>query len=335
MGDRRRILPAFHGECLERWDEMIVEVTERHVDEWPRGEPFALWPRMQAISREVLMLAVFGEIETPRMRHLRECLVEMAAWVNDSRRLALLAAIGPAAIKSSRRFRTVLRPVEDLIIAEVRDRRSRDAAESPPGILSMLEHAYALDGRRMSEDKLRDELVTLLSDGPTATSLAWAFDRLLRDPERLGRLRDDATAGAGYADAVVKETLRLCPAVPVAMRHLAAPVAFSGYTIPSGTMVGACIYLMHLRPDVYADPLEFRPERFLEEAPGTYTWIPFGGGSRRCVAASFSMLEMRRVLQTVVQRVELSTTEPALAPPTRSSVSFAPARGTPVIAQPV
>jgi cytochrome P450 family 135 len=335
MEDRRRILPSFHGEALQRYDEMIVEVSRRHVGEWPRGEPFALWPRMQSISREVLMRAVFTDIDTARMRRLRERLEQVAAWVNDSRRLTAMAAIGPRAIESSRRLRAVLRPAEELILEEVRERREQGRAHEGHDILAMLEAAYDGDDAPMSEDKLRDELVTLLSDGPTATSLAWAFDRLLRDSERLERLRAEAQSGDGdrFADAIVKETLRLCPAVPVAMRRLAAPAQIAGYDLPVGSMVGACIYLMHLRPDVYPEPLDFRPERFLEQPAGTYTWIPFGGGSRRCIAASFSTLEMRRVMQVVASEIALSPASRELATAARSSVSFAPAQGTPVIAQ--
>jgi cytochrome P450 len=182
---------------------------------------------------------------------------------------------------------------------------------------------------------MRDELVTMLSDGPTATSLAWAFERLLRHPDKLARLREETLGEAGdeYADAVVKETLRLCPAVPVVMRRLVEPMKLDRYVIPGGTIVAPCVFLMHRRGDVYPQPRAFRPERFLEGTAGTYTWIPFGGGVRRCVAASFAQLEMKRVMQTVLQEVELSAAETRGEGAARSSVSFVPDGGARVVAR--
>jgi cytochrome P450 family 135 len=336
MPDRRRILPSFHGECLEGYERLIVDVTRRQIAHWPRREPFAIWPRMQAISREILMRAIFTDIEAERMVCLRERLVSLTAWVNDPRRLALLAALGPRAITASTRFARLRRELAELVLAEVRERRARPQAHERRDILSMLERAHVSDGAPMSEEKVRDELVTLLSDGPTATSLAWAFEELLRHPEKLARLREEAREdnGDGYADAVVKETLRLCPAVPVAMRRLAGPLGLGGYVFPAETRVAACIYLMHLRADVYPDPRAFRPERFLESPPWTYTWIPFGGGTRRCIAASFSLLEMRRVMRTVIEEVELQPVGEPRMRAARSSVSFAPSNGALVLATP-
>ena len=175
----------------------------------------------------------------------------------------------------------------------------------------MLERAHSANGSPIGEDKMRDELVTLLSDGPTATSLAWVFERLLRHPDKLAHLREEVLRREGddYLDAVVKETLRLCPAVPVVMRRLVEPMHLGGYTIPADTIVAPCVYLMHRRADIYPEPLSFRPERFLEDSAGTYTWIPFGGGVRRCVAASFAQLEMKRVIQTVLSELELRSAD--------------------------
>ncbi len=190
----------------------------------------------------------------------------------------------------------------------------------------------------MDDAKMRDELVTFLSDGPTATSLAWAFERLLRHPDKLARLRAEALAGESeeYVDAVVKETLRLCPAVPVVMRLLRESMQLDGYTIPAGTIVAPCVYLMHRRADLYPRPRAFEPERFLDGEGGrainTYTWIPFGGGVRRCVAVVFAQLEMKRVIQTVLREVELRPAATRSEGAARSSVSFAPDGGATVIA---
>jgi cytochrome P450 len=336
MDDRKRLLPSFHGTRMQEYGEMMVDVARREIAGWPLGEPFALWPRMQAISLEVVMRAVFGEVKGERLELLRERLVRLTSWVNQPSRLAMLAAIGPRSITTGSGFEKVMKPVEELVLEEVRERalNGDDSGNGQQTILAMLAHAYADTPSQESDRKMRDELVTMLSDGPTATSLAWVFERLLRHPEKLARLREEVLEGESeeYLSAVVTETLRLCPAVPVVMRRLVEPLRLGGYTIPAGTIVAPCVYLMHRRGDIYPRPLEFRPERFLEEAAGTYTWIPFGGGVRRCVAASFAPLEMRRVIQTVLREVDLRPADARSEGVARSSVSFAPDGGALVIA---
>ncbi|HEY1833358.1 MAG TPA: cytochrome P450 [Solirubrobacteraceae bacterium] len=333
LNDRKRLLPSFHGSRMQGYGEMMVDVARREIERWPLGEPFALWPKMQAISLEVVMRSVFGDTSGPRMQEIRTALVRMTNWVNRPQRLALLAAVGSRVITSSRGFRAVMNPVEELVLAEVSDRR-REGYEGREDILAMLERSYAEQGQQMSDEKLRDELVTMLSDGPTATSLAWTFERLLRHPDKFERLRNEQLESDSeeYLGAVVTETLRLCPAVPLVMRRLVEPLELSGYTIPAGTIVAPCVYLMHLREDLYPEPDVFRPERFLDESAGTYTWIPFGGGVRRCVAASFAPLEMRKVIQTIIREVDLRAAESRSEGVARSSVSFAPDSGARVIA---
>ena len=198
----------------------------------------------------------------------------------------------------------------------------------------MLERSHLQSGEPASEQKMRDELVTMLSDGPTATSLAWVFERLLRHPDKLARLRGELLGGdERYLDAVVKETLRLCPAVPLVMRRLIEPMQIGRYTLARDTIVAPCVYLMHRRADVYVDPTSFQPERFLGEAAGTYTWIPFGGGVRRCVAAAFAQLEMKRVIKAVLEQLELAPARATSEGVARSSVSFAPDGGARVVAR--
>ena len=337
LGDRKRLLPSFHGQRMRDYGAMMTDVAERHVASWPTGEPFELWPQMQAISLDVVMSAVFEEIEPARRELLRRRLVELTAWINKPRRLVLLAAVGKRSLTSSGQFRAVMSGVEDVVLEEVRRRRAQIAQEGQRGhqdIHSMLESEYGSEGSHASELKMRDELVTMLSDGPTATSLAWVFERLLRHPEKLARLREEVLRGEGdeYLDACVKETLRLCPAVPLVMRRLLEPLELGGYTIPPDTIVAPCVYLMHRRADIYADPLAFRPERFLESDAGTYTWIPFGGGVRRCVAWFFAQLEMKRVMEVVLREFDLRPAGEGEEGPTRASVSFAPDGGARVIA---
>lgn len=335
MGDRKRLLPAFHGERMKDYGTMMSDVAHEEIARWPIGEPFELWPRMQAISLEVVTRAVFQELDPARGQRLRAELVELTAWINNPRRLALLAAAGSRTLTASARFKEAMGKVESVVLEEVRERREAANALPKQDIHSMLEHAHMSNGSPVDEEKMRDELVTMLSDGPTATSLAWVFERLLRHPEKLRRLRDEVLAGESeeYLDAVVKETLRLCPAVPVVMRRLAESMSLGGYTIPSGTIVAPCVYLMHRRSDIYPEPMVFRPERFLGAAAGTYTWIPFGGGVRRCVAVVFAQLEMKRVIQTVLRELELQPAGDHSEGAARSSVSFAPDGGACVIAR--
>jgi cytochrome P450 family 135 len=336
MTHRKFMLPSFHGARMRAYGEMMVEVAREEIASWPVGEPFAMWPRMQAISMEVVMRAVFGTTESEHMEHLRVLLRRLTDWLNDSSRLTLLATFGSRWLTRNARFREVIEPVEAALLEEVRRRRAAPSRAEDEGILSMLEQAYDENGSPMTEQELRDELITLVSDGPTATSLSWTFERLLRHPEKLARLREEVLEGEqeAYTDAVVKEILRLCPAVPLVMRGLVEPMRLGGYTIPAGTTVAPCIYLVHHREDLYSHPFSFMPERFLERAPENYTWLPFGSGVRRCVAASFAQLEMKRVIQTVLEEVELGAVAASSADSqhaTRSSVAFAPGDQAPVM----
>jgi cytochrome P450 family 135 len=335
MGDRKRLLPSFHGGRMKDYGAMMSEIAEQKVAEWPTGEPFELWPRMQSISMEVVMRSVFDGIAPDRAELLRERIAGLTNWINQPRRLALLAAFGSRSITANSGFRREMSKLESVVLDEVRLRRARGISADEEDIFSTLERGHAESGEPASEEKMRDELVTMLSDGPTATSLAWVFERLLRYPKKLARLREEVLRdeGGDYLDAVVKETLRLCPAVPLVMRRLIEPMELGGYTLPAGTIVAPCVYLMHRRADIYPEPLEFEPERFLGGADaGAYTWIPFGGGVRRCVAASFAQLEIKRVIEVVLRELELRPAVAESEGAARSSVSFAPGGGARVIA---
>ncbi len=185
----------------------------------------------------------------------------------------------------------------------------------------------------MTEQDLRDELVTLLTDGPTSSLLSWAFERILRHPEQYARLQAEIDRDEEdiYLDAVVKEVMRLCPAAPIVVRRLLKPMQLGGYTIPAGTTVAPCVHLVHRRTDVYPEPLRFRPERFLEQPAGTYTWIPFGGGVRRCLAASYAQLLMKQVISTTIADVDLKTVDPPSEQPRKSAIAFVPHKHARVI----
>jgi cytochrome P450 family 135 len=332
MAQRKLLLPPFHGERLKGYADTMAEVAEAEIGRWPLGEPLRAWPSMQALTLEVIMRTVFGIQDAERKERLGTALSEALRWGGDPRRMAMLAALGPKRVARMKLFRRVLDPADALVYEEIRAHRAAGDLEQRDDIMSLLLQATHEDGSPMSDRELRDELVTLLVAGheTTATSLTWALERLVRHPEMLERLREDDD---DYADAVVKETLRLRPTVSIVLRRLKEPMEIGRRLLPAGANVAPCIYLMHRRPDIYPDPLAFRPERFLEGQGGTYTWIPFGGGVRRCIGASFALLEMRIVLQTIARRLELS---PADARPERinlRAIFLTPARGGEIVAR--
>jgi cytochrome P450 len=335
MIQRKLMLPPFHGERMQRYEELMLDIARNEVATWPVGEPFALQPRMQAITLEVIMRAVFGITEVDRLAHVRELLRGSIEWAADPRRLAMLAILGPERLKRNRGFRRAFDPVDAAILEVIRSRRAAPDLHEREDILSMLVLARYDDGSAMSDDELRDELMTLLVAGheTTATSLAWAFERLLRHPDKLERLRAEAQAGAEdlYADAVVKETLRLRPVLQLVLRRLSEPMELGGYTVPAGYALAPSIHLIHRREDIYPEPRRFIPERFLDQVPGTYTWIPFGGGVRRCLGASFAQLEMKRVLQAVLNEVDLRPAEQASERVRRRAITFSPQHGARVL----
>jgi cytochrome P450 len=335
MTRRKLMLPSFHGQAVQADAEMMATVAREEIERWPVGEPFALWPRMQDITLDVVMRAVFGpDSRTPRLQPLRERLRGLTDWMNEPRNLAMLAAFGPGWVTRSRGYREAMGAVEEAVMDEVR-RRKADPEGGSMGVVSMLVRAEYEDGSPLSDQDLRDELVTLLSDGPTSSTLAWTFERLLRHPEKVERLREDVLGGDGsYLDAVVKETLRLRPPVPVVVRNLLQPMRLGGHDLPAGTTVAPCIHLIHRDERHYPEAHRFLPERFLGKQPGTYTWIPFGGGVRRCLAASYAEMEMKRVLRIVLETTELRAVESDAERARKSAISFAPDQKGLVIAEP-
>jgi cytochrome P450 len=336
---RKLMLPPFHGERMKGYAGMMREVTRREVAGWPVGEPFELWPRMQEITLEAIMRVVFGPVDTPELEELRRDLRRLTNWMNDPHRLNLLAAAGPARFAGNHDYRSMMGPVEQGVLREVRRRQREPDCTDGTDIAAMLGEARYEDGSPMTEQDLRDELVTLLTDGPTSSLLSWAFERLLRHPGVCARLwaevdgasADGSIAEGPYLDAVVKETMRLCPAAPIVVRRLREPMELGGYEIPAGTTVAPCVHLVHRNPDIYPEPLAFRPERFLEKPAGTYTWIPFGGGVRRCLAAPYAQMLMKQVIGTVVGEVEMRVPDPRSERARKSAIAFVPHRHAVVV----
>jgi cytochrome P450 family 135 len=334
MAQRKLMLPSFHGERMRGYEQTMADVAAREIERWPTGVPVRAWPTMQAITLEVIMRTVFGVRDSERVERLGEVLRASLAWAAEPRRMAQLALLGPRRVAERGTLRAALDPTDALIYEEIRARRDAPDLAERDDVLSLLLQARHDDGSAMTDKELRDELMTLLVAGheTSATALAWALEALTHHPAALERLRDEVDAGEdAYLDAVVKETLRLRPVIALVLRRLIEPMEIGGRMLPAGVNVAPCIYLMHRRADVYDDPRAFRPERFLEKPPGTYTWIPFGGGVRRCLGASFAQFEMKVVLRELVSRLDMRAARAQPERRVRRAIVFAPHRGGEVV----
>jgi cytochrome P450 len=335
MEQRKLMLPAFHGERMERLTDLMEEVARREVEAWPRAEPLEMHPRMQALTLEIILRAVFGLQPGPRLDGLRERLRAMLEF--GDRPISLLPPTeGSLVARVAERvgpFMQFLRLQEqaDALIFELIDERRRDGSGGDD-VLAMLLEARHEDGSPMDQQELRDELMTLLVAGheTTASALAWTFTRLPHHPDVVERLVEEIADGDGdaYLTATIQEVLRRRPVLPNnAPRMVKQPVEIGGWSYPVGCALVPNAYLVHHDPDTYPDPYTFRPERFLETPPGTYTWIPFGGGRRRCLGASFAMLEMKIVLRAVLGERELQQVGGRSELPRRRNITIRPAEG--------
>ncbi|MFN8162912.1 MAG: cytochrome P450 [Solirubrobacterales bacterium] len=312
MRQRKLLLPPFHGERVARYGELIRDVTRREMESWPLGQPFSLRPHTQKITLSVILRAVFG-IEDPER-------VDRATSLIDtfSGRVSLITKfpnlrrdLGP--FSPWRRFLRARAELDEFLYEEIALRRGEADREERDDVLSLLLRARHDDDIPMSDEELRDELLTVVGAGheTTATALAWAMERLLRNPRVLARLQESIAAGEDdYLEATVKETLRSRPVIIDVARKLTAPARIAGYQLPAGSFVLPAIGALHLREDVFPEPEEFRPERFLDTKAENYAWIPFGGGVRRCIGAAFAEYEMRIVLREFVERAQLSAPDP-------------------------
>ncbi|HXM57957.1 MAG TPA: cytochrome P450 [Candidatus Dormibacteraeota bacterium] len=321
LRQRRLLLPYFHGERMRRQGDAIASIVRQEVARWPVGRPFPLLPRMRDVTFEVILRVVFGLEDSARLDELRGALVELlrmgGSWMAVP---ALRRDVGP--FRPWGRFLDLKARVDGLLGEEIRRRR---AAGGPPGDGAIDQLLPEMDDR-----ELADALMTMLVAGheTTATSLAWCFELLLRRPDLVTRLR---AGDSRLLDAVVRETLRLRPVFRYTSRRLRQPLALGAYTIPAGVPVGAGIFLAHHRPATYGDATAFRPERFLDGPPAPGTWVPFGGGVRRCVGASFAAYEMGVVVRTVLESAAL---RPASARPERivvRAITLVPSRGARVV----
>lgn len=336
MRQRRLLLPPFHGDRMERYGETMRIAAETELRRWPKGIAVASAPYMGAITLEVILRAVFGVTDREHLEPLRRTLRDLLDFTASDARVVLVALGEPSRLGDKRLgpFREILAQTDVAVMAEIKRRREQADVGEREDIMSLLMEAHHEDGSPITDAELRDELVTLLLAGheTTATTLAWALERLVRSPQAMERAVEEADSGGGpYIDAVIQETLRLRPVFPMVARAVKKPFELGPYTIPPGVSVMPGIALIHRRADIYPNPDEFRPERFLEKPPGTYSWIPFGGGIRRCLGASFAQFEMRIVLTTLLAgaRMRADKAEPEV--PKRRLIALAPSRGGRVV----
>jgi cytochrome P450 len=313
IGQRRLLLPPFHGERMQGYEQTMSEIAAAEMESWPTGVPFQLRPRMQAITLDIILRTVFGIREADKLVELRDALRDFLDLTTNPRLLLPLLLVGPGRVRRLGPFRRRVERVDRLLYREIAERRRDESLEERDDILSMLVGARHEDGSPMSDEEMRDELLTLLVAGheTTATSLSWAVERLSRHPGKLDRLREEVDGGSDeYLTAAIQETLRLRPVISIVVRRLTEAVEIGGYELPAGVSVTPCVYLVHRNPETYPEPDRFLPERFLDNPPGTYTWIPFGGGVRRCLGAAFAQFEMAVVLKELVRRHQIRPADP-------------------------
>jgi cytochrome P450 len=333
LEQRKLMLPAFHGKRMQELEGLMTEIAEREVESWPRGIPIEIHPRTQKLTLEVILRAVYGLDEGDRLDQMRDLVTEMANFGNSLASLNPEAAAGPLARVTGWEHYNKLKARSDATMDRVIDERRADGGEDRPDVMAMFLAARHEDGSPMSNEELRNELATMVVAGheTTASELAWAFEALIRHPRVLARLQSDLDDDE-YLTAVINETMRRRPVLPNAEPRLTMrPIEIGGHLYPEGVCLVANAYLVHHDPAIYPNPYAFRPERFLEEPPGTYTLIPFGGGRRRCIGASFAVQEMKIVLKTVLRRLDLTSGIDGPQLIRRRNITLSPRLGTPLV----
>jgi cytochrome P450 len=332
MRQRKLLLPPFHGEHIKRYVDIMERAAAEQVENWPVNRPFSVVGHMQAITVAVILRAVFGMEAGPHRDEMRALVTRLLDLCQSRSTMLPQLRFRLGGLSPWGRLMRCVEEVDRALFAEIESRRA-DGADRHD-VLSLLLASRHEDGEPMSDQEIRDQLLTLLVAGheTTASALTWAFERLVHHPQALERLTGELAEGREeYLDAVVKETLRLRPVLPIVARKLTEPYRLEGYRYRPGTVLMPCVFLVHQNRKVYPDPDEFRPERFLGDAPPTYAWIPFGGGVRRCLGASFALVEMRTVLRAILSRVELRAPAGSAEPVARRSFTFSPRRGGRVV----
>jgi cytochrome P450 family 135 len=332
MRHRKLLLPPFHGDNVKRWGDTIREITERDMESWPVGVPFSLRSHTQRITLDVILRAVFGVRDDARFRRAQVLVDRFARRAHPIVLYRFMRRdLGPWSPWA--RFKRARAALDAFLYEEISLRRGEPDVADRDDVLSLLLQATDEEGQPMTDRELRDELVTVIGAGheTTATGLAWAFERLVRNPAVLDRLKSSLPEGDDYLEATIKEALRVRPVITDAARRVTHEMELGGYRIPAGAILMPAIAALHFREDIYPQPDQFRPERFLDGAPESYAWIPFGGGVRRCIGASFAQFEMRVIIRAILERAELRAADPAPERPRIRNITTAPAHGCRVV----
>jgi cytochrome P450 len=339
MRQRKLLLPPFHGEAIARYTDMITEAAEREIDGWPVGKPLRLAPRMQAITLDVIMAGIFGiegELSRTSAEYRLRQVIRHLTWASTQPGSQLVELMNTGREEAVGATRMAIELLDRVTYPVIAARRRVDDLDERTDILSLLLKATYEDGRPLTDQELRDQVLTLVLAGheTTANSLAWTFERLVRNPAAYDALRHAVrtdTDAAAWVEATLTESMRNRPVIPAVGRRVAVPWQFGEYGVDAGTPVVMSIMLLHHREDLYPDPYAFRPERFLGHKPGTYDWIPFGGGIRRCLGASMAMAELRVVLEAVARRTDLEAVDPEPERLLHRNVTMIPSRDATVV----
>lgn len=333
---RKTMMPAFHRGSVRRFSGLVAELTARDIATWPIDEPFAIQERMRKVTLEMIFRAVIGIADEARDERLHELIHELLDAVQNPIAVLPQFQYELGGRSPFARLMALVAEIERHLFAEISERRYDPSRHDRDDVLSLLVRPQPHEEGFMSDREVRDELLTMLVAGheTTATALAWTFERLLRHPEAHRRLVDEVADGVddAYCDAVVRESLRQRPVLPVTARKLTKPIELGGYTFPKGWTLMPCIYLIHNDPDVFDQPEEFRPERFLSESPpSSRVWVPFGAGPRHCIGSSLSMMAIKVILRTVLLRAEVRAEAPDSERIVRRNFTLGPSAGARVV----
>jgi cytochrome P450 family 135 len=335
---RALLRPSFRSEHVQQYRPIAADICRKELARWPMNEPRPLLPLMEAITLGVIMHAIFGVTQPERQTELQSLIAAVVGWGGSPLNMARLHTSQRKGKAPPRSF-VGPRDALDVAVFGVIEAARRDTdLDQRDDILALLLQARYEDGSAMTDGEIRDTLVTLLIQGhaSTADCLCWALERLMRNPDAYERLREEAhTSDETYLDAVVKETLRIRPPIPMGTRLVTAPYQLGDWEIPPGVLIAICIYLVHHRPDLYPEPDQFRPERFLDAAADNTKWMPFGGGPRGCLGASFALHEVKSVLGTLMRAAEFAPGGEADEAVVRRRIGFSPSRGAVAVVRPV
>jgi cytochrome P450 len=338
---RRLMMPPFHGDRMIAYGKTIGELTKGHIARWPRGEPLRMLPAMRSLSLDVILATMFGASESDRRSRLRDALTALRDLFPEApspgvnrKTPSQPPAGGHAAVRQE---------IDEILASEIADRKKAGGA---PGddVLSLLIAARDPEGGSLSDEELRDQMVTLLLTGheTTATGLSWIFHRLTTHPAVLKTLREQLRGASGepeklmglpYLDGVINETFRLNPVAVIVGRIVKSPMTLGGRDLPAGVMITPCIYLIHRSPDLWPDPEKFDPDRFARSHPAPWEFLPFGGGGRRCLGAAFAMYEIKQILGHVLESITVRPAANYSAKMVRQGNTLRPSEGLPLIVE--